>query len=80
MARGEAVIAPNWNINRLYADEQAMEAASDHWHELSRYRSTISTQVTKVELEAEAYWIQDSLRAVLDKNAPSKPPSVRSKR
>jgi hypothetical protein len=33
----------NWNIDRLYADEQVMEAASDHWHELSHYRSTIGT-------------------------------------
>jgi hypothetical protein len=26
----EAIVAPNWNIERLYADEQAMAEAAEH--------------------------------------------------
>jgi hypothetical protein len=29
-ATEEAIAAPNWNIERLYADEQAMEEAAEH--------------------------------------------------
>lgn len=76
----ETKSAPNWNIDRLCADEQAMGVAAEHWRELSDHRASLSTQGTAAELEREAHWIQDSLRAVLDKHASGKPPSARSKR
>lgn len=70
----------NWNINRLCSDEQALEAASEHWLELSEGRSLINAWDTSpTELEAEALWIQDSLRAVLDRHAAGRAPRPRSK-
>lgn len=76
----EGKATPNWNIDRLRVDEQAMKAAGEHWGELSDCRIPISAQATTSELEAEACWIQDSLKAVLDKHAPGRPPNARSKR
>jgi hypothetical protein len=76
----EPTTAPSWNIDRLRADKQAMEAAGEHWRELSDLRVPISLEATKAELEDETRWIQDSLGAVLDKHAPGRPSSARSKR
>lgn len=72
---------PNWNIDRLCANEQAMKEADEHWRELSEGRVTINAcSSTTTGLEAEACWIQNSLRAVLDKHAPGRPSYARSKR
>ena len=79
-AEREGKATPNWNIDRLCADGQAMKAAGEHWGELSDCRMPISAQATTSELEAEVCWIQDSLKAVLDKHAPGRPPNARSKR
>lgn len=71
----------NWNIDRLCADEQALKEASKHWLELSEGRSLINAWATSpTELEAEAIWIQDSLRAVMDRHAAGRTPRPRSKR
>jgi hypothetical protein len=70
-----------WNIDRLCADERTLEAASGDWFELSEGRPLINAWATSpTELEAEARWIQDSLRAVLDRHATGKVPRPRSKR
>jgi hypothetical protein len=70
-----------WNTDRLCTSEPALEAASEHWLELSEGRPPIDAWATSpAELEAEALWIQDSLRAVLDRHAAGKPPRARSKR
>jgi hypothetical protein len=76
----EGKATPNWNIDRLRVDEQAIKAAGEHWGELSDCRIPISAQAITSELEAEACWIQDSLKAVLDKHAPGRPPNAHSKR
>jgi hypothetical protein len=76
----EPTTAPSWNIDQLRADKQAMEAAGEHWRELSDLRVPISLEATKAELEDETRWMQDSLGAVLDKHAPGRPSSARSKR
>jgi hypothetical protein len=76
----ESTTTPNWNIDRLCADEQTVKAAGEHWRELSDRRGPIDTEATEAELEDEARWLQDSLRAVLDKHAPGRSPSARSKR
>ena len=71
----------NWNIDRLCADEQALEAANEDWLERSERRPLINAwAASPIELEAEAQWIQDSLRAVLDKHAAGEAPKARSKR
>jgi hypothetical protein len=70
-----------WNIDRLCADKQALEAASELWLELSEGRALIDAwATTPTELESEAQWTQDSLRAVLDRRAPTSKPRARSKR
>jgi hypothetical protein len=79
MTEREGKATPNWNIDRLRVDEQARKAAGEHWGELSNCRTPISAQATTSELEAEACWIQDSLKAVLDKHTPGRPPNARSK-
>jgi hypothetical protein len=76
----ESTTTPNWNIDRLCADEQTVEAAGEHWRELSDRRGPIDSEATEAELEDEARWLQDSLRAVLNKHAPGRSPSARSKR
>jgi len=76
----EITTTPNWNIDRLCADEQAVKAAGEHWSELSDRRRPIDTEASEAELEDEARWLQDSLRALLDKHAPGRSPSARSKR
>ena len=71
----------NWNTDRLCSDKQALEAAGEHWLELSEGRSLINAWATSpTELEAEALWIQDNLRAVLDRHAAGRAPRPRSKR
>lgn len=71
----------NWNIGRLCAQEQALKAANEQWLELSENRPPINAwATTPTELEAEALWIQDSLKAVLDSHAPNGTPRTRSKR
>lgn len=73
--------ARNWNIDRLCADEQALEAANEDRLELSEGRPLINAwAASPIELEAEAQWIRDSLRAVLDKHAAGEAPKARSKR
>lgn len=47
---------------------------------MNKGRALLKAQATTADLEAEACWIQDSLKAVLDKHAPGRPPSARSKR
>lgn len=71
---------PNWNIDRLCADEQAVKAAGEHCRELSDRRRPIDTEAGDAELEDEARWLQNSLRAVLDKHVAGRPPRPRSKR
>jgi hypothetical protein len=39
----EITTTPNWNIDRLCADEQAVKAAGEHWSELSDRRGPIDT-------------------------------------
>lgn len=80
IAERELKVASNWNINRLCTDEQAMKEAGEHWRELSENRAPVSAEAGTAELEAEACWIQDNLREVLDKHAPGRPPCARSKR
>lgn len=79
-AEREGLTSPNWNIDRLCADEEAVKSAGEHWRELSDRRAPLHDQAATADLEAEARWMQDSLRAVLDKHAPGRPPSARSKR
>jgi hypothetical protein len=80
-AAEEATAAPNWNIERLCADDQAMEEAAEHWRTLSEGRPVVdSYAATEEELEAEAFWIQNSLKVVLDTHAPGKAACARSKR
>jgi hypothetical protein len=77
----EATAAPNWNIDGLCADEQAMEEASEYWHVLCEGRPPVDAQTATVEeLEAEANWIQENLKAVLDRHAPRTSARARSKR
>jgi hypothetical protein len=74
-------VARNWDIDRLCAEEQALEAANENWLELSEGRALINAWATSpTELEAEAQWIQDSLQTVLNRNAAGKEPRPRSKR
>ncbi|KAI7704569.1 hypothetical protein KC353_g13409 [Hortaea werneckii] len=81
MPGGRARTAQNWNIDRLRANEQAMNEAGDHWRSLSEGRPVIKAWgATAAELEAEASWIQKSLIDVLDKHAPGTQPHARSKR
>jgi hypothetical protein len=78
---GKMDAARKWNIDRLCADERALEAASEDWFELSEGRPLINAWATSpTEPEAEAQWIQDSLRAVLDRHATGKARRPRSKR
>jgi hypothetical protein len=80
VAKG-ATAAPNWNIDRLCADEQATGEAGEYWHMLCEGRSPVEAQSATVEeLEAEAIWIQDNLKAVLDRHAPGTSTRARSKR
>jgi hypothetical protein len=73
--------AHNWDLDPLYADEQTLEAASEDWLELSEGRAPINAWATSpTELEAEAQWLQDSLRDVLDRHAAGRAPRARSKR
>jgi hypothetical protein len=58
--QNESTTAPNWNIDRLCADEKAMRAAGEQWHELGGRRAPISSGASKAELEDEARWMQDS--------------------
>jgi hypothetical protein len=77
----EAPAAPNWNIEKLRADKQAMDEAAEHWRELSEGRPLVDSHAaTEDELEAEAIWIQNSLKIVLDTHAPGKVACARSKR
>jgi hypothetical protein len=74
-------VANNWDLDRLCADEQTLEAAGEHWLELSQGRALVDAWATSpTELEAEAQWLQDSLRDVLDKHAAGRAPRARSKR
>lgn len=78
---GKKECAHNWDLDRLYADEQTLEAASEDWLELSEGRAPIDAWATSpTELEAEAQWLQDSLRDVLDRHAAGRAPRARSKR
>ena len=80
-ATEEATATPNWNIGRLYAEKQAMEEAAEHWRTLSEGRLSVDPHATsEEELEAEASWIQNSLKVVLDTHAPGKAACARSKR
>ena len=77
----EATAVPNWNIDRLCADEQAMREAGKRWHMLCEGRPLIEAQsATAEELEAEANWLQDNLKAVLDRHAPGTSTRAHSKR
>jgi hypothetical protein len=77
----EATATPNWNIDRLCADEQAMGEAGECWHMLCEGRPPVEAQSATVEeLEAEVNWIQDNLKAVLDRHAPGTSTRARSKR
>lgn len=71
---------PKWNIDRLCADDEAIELAGEYWRELNGGRGPLNAQATTIDLEAEACWMQDSLKAVLDRHASGKPPSARLKR
>jgi hypothetical protein len=64
----------------LCADEEAIKSAGEHWRELSDCRAPLNAQATTADLEVEARWMQDSLMAVLDRHAPGRAPSARSKR
>lgn len=80
-AAEEATVVPNWNIGRLCASEQAMEEAAEHWRALSEGRPLVEPHAaTEEELEAEAFWIQNSLKVVLDTHAPGNVACARSKR
>jgi hypothetical protein len=80
-AAEEATSVPNWNIDELCANEQAMEEAAEHWRALSEGRPLVNSHAaTEEELEAEAFWIQNSLKVVLDTHAPGKVACARSKR
>lgn len=80
-ATEEATAAPKWNIDRLYADEQAMKGADEQWRILSEGRPLVDSHAATVEaLETEAFWVQDSLKVVLDEHAPGKAACTRSKR
>jgi len=80
-ASEEATATPNWNIGRLYAEKQAMEEAAEHWRTLSEGRFVVDPlAASEEELEAEALWIQNSLKVVLDTHAPGKAACARSKR
>lgn len=69
------------NIERLCADEHAKEPACEYWRMLSEGRPPLNAHAaTTEEVDAEAHWIQDSLKAVLDRHAPGKAASARSKR
>jgi hypothetical protein len=57
-----------------------MEAAAEHWRELTVWRAPVGAQAAVADLEFEACWIQDSVRRVLDRHAPGRPPCARSKR
>jgi hypothetical protein len=41
-SRGEDSVAPNWNIDRLCADEEAIKSAGEHWRELSDCRAPLN--------------------------------------
>ena len=80
-ATEERMTAPNWNIDVLYTNKQAMEEAAEHWRTLSEGRLRVDPDATsEEELEAEASWIQNSLKVVLDIHAPGKAACARSKR
>ena len=54
----EATAVPNWNIDRLFADEQAMREAGECWHMLCEGRPLIESQSATVEeLETEVNWL-----------------------
>jgi hypothetical protein len=77
----EAKAAANWKIDRLCADEQAMEEAGEYWRALSEGRPPVDAQAATIEeLEAEAFWTQGNLKAVLDRYAPGKIARARSKK
>jgi hypothetical protein len=77
----EAKATASWNIDRLCADEQAMEEAGESWRALSEGRPPVDAQAATIEeLEAEASWTQDNLKAVLDRYAPGKTARARSKK
>lgn len=58
-----------------------MEEAAEHWRALSEGRLLIDPHATlEEELEAEAFWIQNSLKIVLDTHAAGKAACTRSKR
>jgi len=80
-ATEETIATPNWNIDRLYTDKQAMEEAAQHWRALSEGQSLVDSHAaSEEELEAEAFWIQNSLKIVLDTHAPGRAACARSKR
>lgn len=80
-ATEEATATPDWNINRLYADEKAMNQANKHWRTLSEGRPPVDYYMaTAEELEAEAFWVQDSLKVVLDTRAPGRAACAHSQR
>ena len=62
-------------------NERAMGEAVEHWRALSEDRQPLidSCAATEEELEAEAFWIQNSLKFVLDAHAPGKAACARSK-
>jgi hypothetical protein len=63
---GKMDAARKWNIDRVCADQRALKAASEDWFKLSEGRPLINAWATSpTELEAEARWIQENLRAVL---------------
>jgi hypothetical protein len=45
----EATAAPNWNIERLYAEEKAMEEAAEYWRALSGDRPIVDSHATTEE-------------------------------
>jgi len=58
-----------------------MGEADKHWRALSEGRPLVDSHAAKMEeLEGEAFWIQNSLKVVLDRYAPGKEAFARSKR
>lgn len=58
-----------------------MNEAGKHWRLLSEGRPIVNAwRATAAELEAEACWMQEGLKVVLDSYAPGRQPHARSKR
>ena len=76
----ERPVMSSWDIDKLLADERRLEEAARHWDELDRKRPSVGIDATAEDLEDEAYWIQESLKAVLDRHAQKRALHTRSKR